>query len=68
MHIGVIAGLIGLSLSIFGVLAFRVSEQQRQLVDVGFEEPSLPDGAAEVLAAVGRAFVVIWPVSNWAGL
>ncbi|MEN3345842.1 MAG: two-component system, OmpR family, sensor histidine kinase SenX3 [Arthrobacter sp.] len=59
MHIGVIAGLIGLSLGIFGVLAFRVSEQQRQLVDVEFEEPSLPDGAAEVLAVVGRAFVVV---------
>ncbi|WP_354242405.1 ATP-binding protein [Arthrobacter sp. UYEF20] len=59
MLIGVIAGLIGLSLGIFGVLAFRVSEQQRQLVDMEFEDPSLPDGAAEVLAAVGRAFVVV---------
>lgn len=59
MLIGVIAGLIGLSLGIFGVLAFRVSEQQRQLVDMEFEDPGLPDGAAEVLAAVGRAFVVV---------
>ena len=59
MLIGVIAGLIGLSLGVFGVLAFRVSEQQRQLVDVEFEDPALPDGAAEVLAAVGRAFVVV---------
>ena len=59
MLIGVIAGLIGLSLGIFGVLAFRVSEQQRQLVDMEFEDPALPDGAAEVLAAVGRAFVVV---------
>ena len=59
MLIGVIAGLIGLSLGIFGVLAFRVSEQQRQLVDVGFEDVSLPEGAAEVLAVVGRAFVVV---------
>ena len=59
MLIGVIAGLIGLSLGVFGVLAFRVSEQQRKLVDVEFEDPSLPDGAAEVLAAVGRAFVVV---------
>jgi len=59
MLIGVIAGLIGLSLGVFGVLAFRVSEQQRKLVDVEFEEPSLPEGAAEVLAAVGRAFVVV---------
>ncbi|WP_456505904.1 sensor histidine kinase [Arthrobacter sp. UYCu723] len=59
MLIGVIAGLIGLSLGIFGVLAFRVSEQQRQLVDMEFEDPALPDGAVEVLAAVGRAFVVV---------
>jgi len=59
MLIGVIAGLIGLSLGIFGILAFRVSEQQRQLTDMEFADPSLPDGAAEVLAAVGRAFVVV---------
>jgi two-component system sensor histidine kinase SenX3 len=59
MLLGVIAGLIGLSLGIFGVLAFRVSEQQRRLVDVGLDEPALPDGAAEVLAVLGRAFVVV---------
>ena len=39
MLIGVIAGLIGLALGVFGVLAFRVSEQQRKLVDVEFEDP-----------------------------
>jgi two-component system sensor histidine kinase SenX3 len=59
MLIGVVAGLIGLSLGIFGVLAFRVSEQQRHLVDVEFEDLPLPEGAAEVLAVVGRAFVVV---------
>ncbi|MEO5781177.1 cell wall metabolism sensor histidine kinase WalK [Arthrobacter oryzae] len=59
MLIGVIAGLIGLSLGIFGAIAFRLSEQQRKLVDVAIEDPSLPDGAAEVLAVVGRAFVVV---------
>jgi two-component system sensor histidine kinase SenX3 len=59
MLIGVIAGLIGLALGVFGVQAFRVSERQRTLVDVEFEDPSLPEGAAEVLAAVGRAFVVV---------
>ncbi len=59
MLIGVIAGLIGLSLGIFGVLAFRVSEQQRKISDVETGDPSLPDGAAEVLAVVGRAFVVV---------
>ncbi|AOT03475.1 sensor histidine kinase [Arthrobacter sp. U41] len=59
MLIGVIAGLIGLSLGVFGVLAFRVSEQQRKLVDVEFEDPSIPEGAAQVLAVIGRAFVVV---------
>ncbi|WP_445156111.1 sensor histidine kinase [Arthrobacter sp. Hor0625] len=59
MLIGVIAGLIGLSLGIFGVLAFRISEQQRRISDVETGDPSLPDGAAEVLAVVGRAFVVV---------
>lgn len=59
MLIGVIAGLVGLALGTFGVLAFRVSEKQRQFVDVDMDEPSLPKGAAEVLAVVGRAFVVV---------
>lgn len=59
MLIGVIAGLVGLSLGTFGVLAFRVSEKQRQLVDVYIDELALPKGAAEVLAVVGRAFVVV---------
>jgi two-component system sensor histidine kinase SenX3 len=59
MLIGVIAGLVGLSLGVFGVLAFRVSEQQRKIVDVGVEDPSIPEGAAPVLAVIGRAFVVV---------
>ncbi|TSE18053.1 two-component sensor histidine kinase [Arthrobacter sp. KBS0703] len=59
MLIGVIAGLIGLSFGVFGVLAFRVSEQQRKLVDVEYDEPALPAGSAEVLAVVGQAFVVV---------
>jgi len=59
MLIGVIAGLIGLSFGVFGVLAFRVSEQQRKIVDVEVDEPSLPAGAAEVLAVIGKAFVVV---------
>ena len=59
MLIGVIAGLIGLSFGTFGVLAFRVSEKQRQLVDIDVDELTLPAGAAEVLAVVGRAFVVV---------
>ena len=59
MLIGLVAGLIGLALGTFGVLAYRVSEKQRELLDVDAEELSLPAGAAEVLAVVGRAFVVL---------
>jgi two-component system sensor histidine kinase SenX3 len=59
MLIGVIAGLVGLSFGTFGVLAFRISEKQRQLVDIDVDELALPAGAAEVLAVVGRAFVVV---------
>ena len=59
MLIGLVAGLIGLALGTFGVLAYRVSEKQRELLDVPAGEPALPAGAAEVLAVVGRAFVVL---------
>ncbi len=54
----VVAGLIGLVLGVFGMLAFNLSERQRrETVDVA--EPTLPDGAAEVLSVVGRAFIVV---------
>ena len=59
MLIGLVAGLVGLALGTFGVLAYRVSEKQRQLLDVDAGELALPAGAAEVLAVVGRAFVVL---------
>lgn len=59
MLIGVIAGLVGLALGTFGVLAFRTSERQRSIVDIAGDEPVLPAGSAEVLAVVGRAFVVV---------
>ncbi|WP_051441998.1 ATP-binding protein [Arthrobacter sp. H14] len=40
------------------MLAFRISEQQRrELAEV--DEPALPDGAAEVLSVVGRAFLIV---------
>lgn len=56
--VGVVAGLIGLSLGVFGMLAFSVSERSRkQPLDIA--EPTLPEGAAEVLSVVGKAFIVI---------
>ncbi|WP_120521846.1 sensor histidine kinase [Arthrobacter celericrescens] len=59
MLVGVIAGLVGLSCGVLGVLAFRLSERQRTITDVDVDEPLLPEGAAEVLSVVGRAFVVV---------
>ena len=59
MLVGVIAGLVGLSLGVFGMLAFGISERQRKIEDLGISEPVLPEGAAEVLSVVGRAFVVV---------
>lgn len=59
MLIGLVAGVVGLALGTFGVLAYRVSEKQRQILEAGSDELSLPAGAAEVLAVVGRAFVVV---------
>ncbi len=56
--IGVASGLIGLLMGAFGVLAFTLSDRQRKVFDAE-DEPSLPAGAAEVLAVVGRAFVVV---------
>ncbi len=54
----VVAGLVGLALGVVGLLAYRYSRLQREAVtDVG--EPTLPDGAAEILSVVGRAFVVV---------
>ncbi len=58
LTIGLLAGLIGLALGSFGVLAFGLSDRQRRrLQEVA--EPTLPDGAAEVLSVVGRAYVVV---------
>ena len=58
MVVGLIAGLIGLAVGVFGMFAFSISERSRQFaVDIG--EPTLPDGAAEVLSVVGKAYIVI---------
>ena len=56
--VGIVAGLLGLSFGAFGVLAFRASERQRALLE-GPGEATLPDGAADVLAVLGKAFVVV---------
>jgi len=56
--IGLLAGLVGLAVGAFGVLAFHLSERQRRVrIEVG--EPVLPEGAAEVLSVIGRAYVIV---------
>jgi two-component system sensor histidine kinase SenX3 len=56
--IGLLAGLVGILLGALGVLAFQLSERQRrQRIEVG--EPVLPEGAAEVLSVIGRAYVIV---------
>jgi len=53
-----IAGLIGLALGVVGVLAyFYAQHRSAQLPSV--DEPMLPEGAAAVLAVIGRAFVIL---------
>lgn len=56
--VGLVAGLIGLALGVFGMFAFSLSERSRRFpLDIG--EPTLPDGATEVLSVVGRAYIVL---------
>ncbi|WP_240630358.1 sensor histidine kinase [Specibacter cremeus] len=56
--IAVFAGVVGLALGVVGMLAFGASERSRRRAFV-VREPALPDGSAEVLSVVGRAFIVI---------
>ncbi|WP_220725907.1 MULTISPECIES: sensor histidine kinase [Arthrobacter] len=53
-----VAGLVGLGLGVSGMAAFRASEAQRLRL-LYEDEPSLPDGAAEVLSIIGRAYVIV---------
>ncbi|TYC98339.1 two-component sensor histidine kinase [Arthrobacter echini] len=53
-----LAGLVGLALGVSGMAAFRASEAQRLRL-LYEDEPSLPDGAAEVLSVIGRAYVIV---------
>ncbi|WP_205762123.1 sensor histidine kinase [Arthrobacter mobilis] len=58
MIIGLLSGLVGIVLGALGILAFHLSERQRrERIEVG--EPVLPEGAAEVLSVVGRAYVIV---------
>jgi two-component system, OmpR family, sensor histidine kinase SenX3 len=61
--VGVVCGLIGLVLGVLSMVAFRVSERSRA-VHLTVGEPSIPDGAAEVLSVIGRAYVVVDAVNG----
>lgn len=56
--IALLAAVLGLALGVVSMLAVQRSERQRaRWADV--EEPTLSDGAADVLAVIGRAYVVV---------
>ncbi|MDY3049250.1 MAG: ATP-binding protein [Rothia sp. (in: high G+C Gram-positive bacteria)] len=56
--VALVAALLGLIIGVVSMFAVQRSERQRALwADV--EEPTLSDGAAEVLAVIGRAYVVV---------
>lgn len=56
--LSVVAGLVGLALGIVGIMAYRGSLLTRGGLPV-VGEPTLPEGSAEVLSVIGRAFVIL---------
>ena len=56
--IAIIAGFVGLALGVVGMHAFRVSEWQRA-AGIDVDEPTMPEGATEVLASLGLAYIVV---------
>ena len=56
--LSLVAGLVGLALGIVGIMAYRGSMRSRGGLPV-VGEPTLPEGSAEVLSVIGRAFVIL---------
>ncbi|WP_345310876.1 sensor histidine kinase [Kocuria gwangalliensis] len=56
--VALLAGFVGFLLGISGLVAVRVSQRRRRSA-VTVEEPTLPEGTAEILAALGLAYVVV---------
>ena len=53
-----LTGLIGLAMGVAAMLAFRSSERSR-VAGIDIDEPTLPEGTAEVLSVIGRAYLVV---------
>ncbi|WP_300342390.1 ATP-binding protein [Nesterenkonia sp.] len=56
--IAVLTGAVGLAIGVVGMHAFRVSERQRA-AGIDVDEPTMPEGATEVLASLGLAYIVV---------
>ncbi|MDK1361433.1 ATP-binding protein [Arthrobacter sp. zg-Y1219] len=56
--LGLVAGILGLAVGVSGVLAYVASRHQRRELAAD-DDPAIPDGAAEVLAVIGRAYIVV---------
>lgn len=56
--VAAVSGLIGLLLGLSGLLVLR-GTSRRRAVAMEIDEPGLPDGAADVLAVIGQAYVVV---------
>lgn len=53
-----LASVVGVAVGVVGMHAFRVSERQRA-TGIDVDEPTMPEGATEVLATLGLAYVVV---------
>ncbi len=58
MTLATVTGLIGLLMGVAAMLAFRSSERSR-VAGIDVDEPTLPEGVAEVLSVIGRAYLVV---------
>ncbi|WP_318242084.1 sensor histidine kinase [Arthrobacter gallicola] len=56
--LGLLSGILGLAVGVFGVVAYMSSQRhRRELAEV--DEPALSEGAAEILGVLGRAYIVV---------
>lgn len=55
--LGLLSGILGLAVGVLGMVGYSVSQRRRRQLS-GVEEPTVPEGAAEVLAVIGRAYIV----------